>query len=70
MDLPSGDTRTYRSGHPGGPGNTSGTDDALRQTMERLVSRVSVRLEDTAQVHPGHGDDATVRDRRRRSLLR
>ena len=45
---------------PGGPGNTFGSAEAHRQIMDGLEARVFARLDDSAQVHPGHGDDTTI----------
>lgn len=45
---------------PGGPGNTFGSALAHGQLMDGLERSVFLRLEDSTQVHPGHGDDTTI----------
>lgn len=52
--LVSGDTL-----FPGGPGNTWGNEDAFKQIIESIETKLFVLPDDTA-VYPGHGKDTTI----------
>jgi glyoxylase-like metal-dependent hydrolase (beta-lactamase superfamily II) len=44
---------------PGGPGRTRSPED-FRSLMDDLEAKIFGRYEDSARVHPGHGDDTTL----------
>lgn len=45
---------------PGGVGNTFGDDEAFRQLIDEVESKVFDRLPDETWFYPGHGDDSTL----------
>jgi glyoxylase-like metal-dependent hydrolase (beta-lactamase superfamily II) len=48
---------------PGGPGKTNSPED-FRSLMNDLESKIFGRFDDDTVVHPGHGDDTTLRTER------
>lgn len=45
---------------PGGVGNTFGDDDAFRQLINEVETKVFDELPDTTWFYPGHGGDSTL----------
>lgn len=49
---------------PGGVGNTFGDEEAFRQLIDEVESKVFGRLPDETWFYPGHGDDSTLGEQR------